>query len=140
MWARLAKSGRACSASSGWWTTAARWDPPFWIGDRLFVQADLDLMRWTREHFASLSRWELAQTICENLPWKAPNGQPRVHECLPLLEASGADRAHRLPSHACACSYPTADSHPMRWEGKDFSSSTLFPSRALVIGQLVPSR
>ncbi len=29
---------------------------------------------------------ELAYTICENLPWTAPNGQPRVHECLPLLE------------------------------------------------------
>lgn len=69
-----------------------RWDPPFWIGDRLFTGQDLELIRWTVRRFPGLSRMELAYTLCENLPWKAPNGQVRVHACLPLLarlEAAG---------------------------------------------------
>ncbi len=61
---------------------ASKWDPPFWIGDRLFTPADIKLIRWTTDRFGGLSRTELASTICENLPWKAPNGQLRVHECL----------------------------------------------------------
>lgn len=56
----------------------------------MFTQADLDSIGWTADRFPGLSRWELANTVCENLPWKAPNGQLRVHECLPLLEQLGA--------------------------------------------------
>ena len=63
----------------------------------MFSPADLDLIRWTAERFPSLSRRELAQTICENLPWKAPNGQLRVHECLPLLEQLGTAGMLVLP-------------------------------------------
>ncbi len=69
-----------------------RLDPPFWVGDRLFTAEDLELIRWTVGRFPALSRLELASTICENLPWRAPNGQERVHACLPLLvqlEAAG---------------------------------------------------
>ncbi len=77
---------------------ASRWDPPFWIGDRLFTLADMELIRWTAEHFADLSLTELAQTICENLPWKAPNGQLRVHACLPLLEHLAAAGNVCLPA------------------------------------------
>jgi hypothetical protein len=35
----------------------------------MFSPADLDSIRWTAEPFPSLSRRDLAQTICENLPW-----------------------------------------------------------------------
>jgi len=76
---------------------ASRYDPPFWIGDRLFTQADVDLIRDTAERFARLSRSELASTICENLPWKAPNGQPRTSACLPLLDELAAAGVIRLP-------------------------------------------
>ncbi len=60
------------------------------VGDRLFTAADLDLIRWTTGRFGTLSRWELAQTICENLEWEAPNGQLRAHSCLSLLEQLAA--------------------------------------------------
>ena len=59
---------------------------------------DLELIRWTAEHFPLLSRRELAQTICENLRWTAPNGQLRVHECVPLLEQLGGAGILVLPA------------------------------------------
>ena len=68
------------------------------IGDRVFTEADLDLIRWTTDRFGNLSRWELAQTICENLGWKAPNGQLRAQSCLPLLEQLAAAGILRLPA------------------------------------------
>ena len=65
---------------------ASRWDAPFAVGDRQFSEEDLELIRWTTERFRALSRQELANTLCENLPWKAPNGRLRLHSCLGLLE------------------------------------------------------
>ncbi len=41
---------------------------------------------------------ELAFTICENLPWTAPNGQLRVHECLPLLEQPAEAGLIKVPA------------------------------------------
>jgi len=68
-----------------------KWKPPFWIGDRLFSQEDLELIFWTAKQYPDLSRTELACTICENLDWKAPNGKERFHSCLDLLEKLEAD-------------------------------------------------
>jgi len=76
---------------------ASRWDPPFWIGDRLFTQEDIDLICWTAEYFGTLSRTELALTICENLPWKAPNGQLRVNGCVKLLEQLASEGIIQIP-------------------------------------------
>ena len=64
----------------------------------MFSPADLDLIRWTTDRFGNLSRWELALTICENLEWKAPNGQLRVNSCVPLLEQLAAAGVVRLPA------------------------------------------
>lgn len=75
-----------------------RWEPPFWIGDREFAAEDLALIQWTVRRFGNLSRWELALTICENLPWKAPNGQLKAHACLPLLEGLATAGVITLPS------------------------------------------
>ena len=47
--------------------------PPFWIGDRQFTAEDLALIETIVREFKQLSRSELAATVCENLPWKAPN-------------------------------------------------------------------
>jgi len=66
---------------------ASRWDPPFWVGDRRFNEEDLELIVWTTKEFPALSRQELANTLCENLPWKAPNERLRLHSCVGLLEA-----------------------------------------------------
>ncbi len=67
------------------------------MGDRLFTQADVELIRWTAQRFPRLSRSELANTVCENLPWKAPNGQPRIYACLPLLDEWAAIGVIHLP-------------------------------------------
>ncbi len=77
----------------------------------MFTPADLDLIRWTADRFSSLSRWELANTVCENLPWKAPNGQLRVHECLPLLEQLGAAGLISLPTKRVRAAYRPARLH-----------------------------
>jgi len=76
----------------------SRWDPPFWVGDRLFTAEDLALIQWTARRFPALSRWELALTLCENLPWRAPNGQLKAHACLPLLEQLAAAGLVTLPA------------------------------------------
>jgi len=62
------------------------WHPPFWIGDRLFTVEDLVFIKRMVREFGKLSRTELAATVCENLPWKAPNGKIRVNGCRLLLE------------------------------------------------------
>jgi len=62
------------------------WDTPFWIGDRLFTAEDLALIETMVRDFRNLSRTELAATVCENLPWKAPNGRVKVKGCSLLLE------------------------------------------------------
>jgi len=69
-----------------------RWDPPFWYGSREFSPADVTLMQQTVRRFAGLGFSELLATICEILPWKAPNGQLKVEACRQLLlqwEAAG---------------------------------------------------
>ncbi len=60
-------------------------DVPFWIGDREFREADLELIRNTVQRFSRLSREEIAATLCENLPWKSPNGRLKVEACHKLL-------------------------------------------------------
>lgn len=62
------------------------WDPPFWIGNRLFTAEDLALVKEIARQFKSLSRQELCATICENLPWKAPNGKLKTEACRLFLE------------------------------------------------------
>jgi len=75
-----------------------RWAPPFWIGNREFTAEDLALVESTTRRFGRLSRYELALTICENLPWKAPNGQLKINACLPLLEGLEAAGLVALPA------------------------------------------
>lgn len=72
-------------------------EPPFWIGDREFCSRDLDLIVSTVHRFRSLSCTELAATICENLPWKAPNGRLKIHSCLLLLDQLQAGGLLTLP-------------------------------------------
>jgi hypothetical protein len=58
---------------------------PFWVGDREFTQADIELVCLTVRRFARFSRKEITATLCENLPWKAPNGQLKLAACRKLL-------------------------------------------------------
>ncbi len=60
-------------------------DVPFWIGDRKFTEADIELIRITVQRFSRFSREEIILTLCENLPWKSPNGRPKREACRNLL-------------------------------------------------------
>jgi len=85
------------------------WDPPFWIGDRLFSAEDLALIKETVRQFKRLSRRELFATICENLPWKAPNGKLKLEACrlfLEQMEALGLPVQKVLP---CVFARPAGD-------------------------------
>jgi hypothetical protein len=66
------------------------------------------MIRWTTERYPGLSRRELALTLCENLPWKAPGGQLRVNGCLELLERLAEAEIVRLPSKQARSSYRSA--------------------------------
>jgi len=48
--------------------------------------------------FAALSRWELAQTICEHLGWLTASGTYKTDACLKLLQRLEAKGRLRLPA------------------------------------------
>ena len=73
-------------------------EPVLVVGSRAFSAKDLELIRWTVQRFRTLSRTELAETLCENLPWKAPNGQLKVAACAELLERLAAEGIVDLPA------------------------------------------
>jgi hypothetical protein len=72
-------------------------NPPFWVGDRQFTAEDLVLIIETVRRFKLLSREELAATLCENLPWKAPNGKLKLNACRLLLEGMDSSGLIKLP-------------------------------------------
>jgi len=64
---------------------------------RDFSALDLWIATETVRRFSKLSRTELANTICENLKWVAPNGRNKVESCLLLLERLAAEGKIQLP-------------------------------------------
>ena len=50
----------------------------------------------------------MAGTVCENLPWRAPNGQLRVETCLRLLEHLSAAGTIQLPAKQARAGYRSA--------------------------------
>ena len=62
-----------------------RWTPPFWVGDREFSADDAAHIRTMVHQCRRLTRQEIAATICENLPWIAPNGRLKITACRQLL-------------------------------------------------------
>jgi len=73
-------------------------DPPFWYGSREFTAKDLELIVWTARRYGWLSYGELMATLCENLPWKAPNGRLKVDACALLLQRLAAAGVVELPA------------------------------------------
>jgi hypothetical protein len=59
---------------------------------------ELGELKETVELFRGLSRWELAQTICEHLGWMTATGAPKVHACLKLLDKLEAQGLIGLPA------------------------------------------
>lgn len=56
------------------------------IGSRNFLKKDIQLIQEMTDVYQSLSRKELAYTICENLNWKNDVGNLKVDSCLVLLK------------------------------------------------------
>lgn len=83
----------------------SRADVLFWRGSRPFTQADLDLIEHTAREYPRLSRLELANTLCEILPWLAPNGRPRKDACLTLLAELERSRGLALPAIEARAGY-----------------------------------
>ena len=75
-------------------------DEPFWIGDRYFSLDDIALIQDTLRRFHRLSRGEIVQTLCENLPWTTPGGKPRLWACNELLDAIEASGWMPVPPKA----------------------------------------
>ncbi len=59
---------------------------------------ELAELQETVELFRGLSRWELAQTICEHLGWVTATGANKVHACLNLLDKLEDKGVIRLPA------------------------------------------
>jgi len=56
------------------------------FGGRRFSSDELDLIRQVTRDFPSLSITEIANTICELIEWKRPNGKLKFLECRAFLE------------------------------------------------------
>lgn len=61
-------------------------EPTMLINGRWFSKQELEDVKYIVKMFPNLSRYELAQTICEGLSWVAPNGKYKIHGCYQLLE------------------------------------------------------
>ncbi len=68
------------------------------FGGRRFSAAEIDLIRQVTRDFASLSITELANTLCELLEWRRPNGKLKFLECRAFLEQLQAKALVTLPA------------------------------------------
>ena len=55
------------------------------VSGRAFSGAEVEQIQETVRVFSKLSRWELAQTLCEHLGWVTAKGQYKVESCLKAL-------------------------------------------------------
>jgi hypothetical protein len=65
---------------------------------RKFCSSDFHLIRDLAAEFPALSITELANTVCELLDWKRPNGKLKWKECRSLLEQLQAEGLISLPA------------------------------------------
>jgi len=64
---------------------------------RRFTSSDLCLIQEIARNFPALSLMELANTVCELLDWKRPNGRLKYKECRAVLERLQAEELVSLP-------------------------------------------
>lgn len=67
------------------------------LSGRFFTHQELQDVIYIVQRFPLLSRNELAMTICEGLPWVAPNGKYKIEACLKLLEKLSSQGKIVLP-------------------------------------------
>jgi hypothetical protein len=56
------------------------------FGGRRFTRKQITGIQQTVQTFTTLSRRELAHTVCEHLQWQMPNGNNKSQSCLDMLE------------------------------------------------------
>lgn len=71
--------------------------PKTTFSGRRFTRRQLAEVCETVRTFKNLSLKELAQTLCEHLNWKTPNGSNKVNSCLSLLESLESEGMVELP-------------------------------------------
>jgi hypothetical protein len=64
---------------------------------RRFTRRQLSFVQQSVERFPNLSRKEVAQTLCEHLRWKTPNGKNKTESCLKMLQALEDQGVVKLP-------------------------------------------
>ena len=64
---------------------------------RQLTQSDLKAIRWVRSTYPSLSRNELAGTICEIIDWVTPSGRAKIPQCLECLSDLESEGLIDLP-------------------------------------------
>jgi Domain of unknown function (DUF4338) len=64
---------------------------------RNFTLQDLELIKWTRDKYPSLSRSELSGTICEIIEWTNPAGNAKTVPCMKFLEILENEGIINLP-------------------------------------------
>ena len=65
---------------------------------RTFCPKDIELIQWIRKTYPSLSRKELASTVCELLVWTTPAGKPKLRQCTDFLEELESEGIMELPA------------------------------------------
>lgn len=71
--------------------------PSTTFSGRRFTRRQLWFVQQSVERFSNLSRKELAQTLCEHLRWKTPNGKNKTESCLKMLQALEDQGVIKLP-------------------------------------------
>lgn len=90
--------------------------PKTTFSGRRFTRKQLTQVQETVQTFKSLSRKELALTLCEHLSWQTPNGKLKVNSCLTLLGELESHGIVTLPAKrktkAQVRPIPAFDEHP----------------------------
>ena len=80
-------------------------------GLKEFTAKDISHIQEVVRLFPKLSRYELAQTLCEHLNWYSPSGASKVKGCLTLLERLAEQNLMVLPNKS-SCGRLTSDKPP----------------------------
>ena len=64
---------------------------------RTITEDDMALIKWTRSNYPSLSRHELAGTVCELIGWVTPAGGAKIPQCIAFFAQMEAEGKLDLP-------------------------------------------
>jgi len=64
---------------------------------REITMDDVALVRWAQENYPSLSRYELAGTVCELIGWVTPAGNAKTQQCMAFFAQMEAEGKLDLP-------------------------------------------